>query len=157
MTNEWTKVKAGHYRHDETGIEIVKVPAHREHGYAVGVRWTIIVPRHGYPLFSVYSGSTRTLKDAMKWANSMVERMRIDIAVAWDQAHKHEILMREARDTRHANVPGQVVAWWVRHGLDQLWIITVEAALAARDADHVEALAEDSWRADPAWRAVSQA
>lgn len=86
--NGFTRVAAGHYRHTETGIEIRRQAAYREHGCAVGVRWKITVPMvdgvHTY-------GSARTLRDATDWAvtgeDSFVERRRAAIAIAWDDAH----------------------------------------------------------------------
>ena len=143
----WIKVTAGHYRHPETGIEIARQAPRLVLGRRVGVRWNVYVPQPGSARSITYSGAA-TLTDAVEWAttgeDSFAARMRALIALAWDEAYaehlQHEQLMREGEAIREANAREQVGAWWTRHELDQHETITAELVLAARDADHDEAL-----------------
>jgi len=179
----WTKVAAGHYRHDETGIEIRRVDAHRENGYAVGVRWHLWDTLTHCRMF-VAVGNVRTLRAAIEWADGkygFIELRRIQIADAWDEAHAEQderdhaealaicasipidgrpsdvtALLAEAelKTDAHENLAlvrqahtlhlavAQLRAWWDRHGLDKFTIVTAADILAARDADHDEALLE---------------
>lgn len=86
--NGWTRVEAGHYRHAETGIEIRRTAAHRDHGYRVGVRWHVwVMFRKSRTLTA--AGSTHTLRAAIEWVkdrHSYVEVARARIADAYDEA-----------------------------------------------------------------------
>lgn len=152
MTNGFTRIVAGHYRHAETGIEIVKVPAHREYGYNVGVRWELRVPMEKTKTLR-HVGTVGTLKTAIAWAageNGHVQVKRAAIAMAWDEAHAStdyllDVLVRPGVSLDNAGQEAQQIReWWMRHGLDKLPSITAEDVLAARDADHAEALARNA-------------
>lgn len=154
MTNGFTRIAAGHYRHAETGIEIVKVPAHREHGYNVGVRWQLRVPMEKTKALR-HVGTAGTLKATIAWAvgqHGHVEVKRAAIAMAWDEAHAStdyllDVLVRPGVSLDNAGQEAQQIReWWMRHGLDKLPSITAEDVLAARDADHAEAHAEAAER-----------
>jgi hypothetical protein len=134
----WTRVAAGHYRHDETGIEIKRSDAHREHGYAVGVRWNIWATWSMSRTFALV-GSARTLRSAIEWAEgrySFVELGRERIAEAWDEAHAEQ-------DERAAFDQGY--RWAERHHLPSGRREHIAAAIAR---DRTEALAEQAKRAE---------
>lgn len=75
--NDFKRIAAGNYRHDETGIEIVCVTQTR--------RWNVITPK----ISGVqYEGSMETFSSARYWvAPGAVQRMRAAIAKAWAEAH----------------------------------------------------------------------
>lgn len=90
----WTRVAAGHYRHAETGIEIIREAAHRDHGYAVGVRWRMWIVSIMTHTLTPY-GSVKTLRAAVEWAegdHGFVQLARERIAAAWDEAAEIEAL-----------------------------------------------------------------
>lgn len=87
MTSQWTKVTAGHYRHDETGVEIKRTGGFREHGVNVGVRWHLTAPTRGGSTLTI--GTTRSLAKAKEWAegeNGIVEYRSREIAIAYAEA-----------------------------------------------------------------------
>lgn len=141
MSNEFVKVGAGHYRHAETGIEIVKIPAHRDGGYAVGVRWEVRVPTLRIAGYRV-AASTRSRAVAAGWAckgeGSTVEWMRAHIAGAYDQAYDQA----HAEDDELGSFM-QYRAWVARHDLLSGRREHVNRAI---EADHDEAIAENATR-----------
>ncbi len=117
------RISAGHYIHDETGIEIERSDAHREHGY-----WVIFIPM---PDGRCRAGSTKTLNSAKVWVgepDSHIAVRREAIAMA----HEDALTENDDRDVFTQNR-----AWIARHGLLSGRREHVNAAIAI---DHAEAL-----------------
>lgn len=91
----WTRVDTGRHLHTETGFEVVKIPAHREFGYAVGTRWEVRRPRRrgGWGVIA----SMRTLSAAQEWltVSGIVEVQRRRIAAD----HAEALIVADRRVT----------------------------------------------------------
>lgn len=145
------RIAAGHYVHDETGVEIVKIPAHREYGYNVGVRWVVRRPALNFPDMFTYD-SARTLAAAQQLAageTGPVAAMREQITEAWDEAHREN----EDRDgvVRPIHHLHQGFTVRVSCGLTDFYyadtttaaaVVTCEACRAADEQAHMERVRE---------------
>lgn len=90
LPKTWTKIAAGHYRHPETGTEIVNTWAGRK----LSSWWVCVPPRLNAYIEPGAEGRVpvqrdcKTLTAAIVWAvNEALPRTRAMIAEAWDTAH----------------------------------------------------------------------
>ncbi len=81
------------------------------------------------------------MAEARKIATRRAALMRKRIAEAYDEA----VLENEGRAIRHANEMEQIEAWFARHDIELGTSFGSRAIIAARDADHEEALAENEF------------
>jgi hypothetical protein len=108
-TITFRKLSAGHYRNDETGVEIVKVPRQRlgRNGYRVA-GWSITAPA-----YSTRSGLSRdeagfetTLTAAKTPATRIALATRDRIAQVSDEAHREYVTVETSRISGNAKKLG---------------------------------------------------
>lgn len=146
MTNQWTKVTAGHYRHDETGVEIKRANRFREHGVNVGVRWHLTAPTRDGSTLTI--GTTRSLAKAKEWAdgeNGIVEYRSNEIAIAYAEALAEDVARRDVypRDAMAYDGNGGVIV----PGARSLCLRTTGAHVGHMKAVTAECRVEEGERA----------